>query len=164
MLGEPPSLKGDFPDKAAVAIVVVGVVVVTVCVGVALQGRKLTDEQGRERGRKISHLRGTGFSSCFGLAFPTFSSGLSMLSSIDLVEEGGVPFDLKVGVTSNAGLLTEGAVVGGAELILGCGRGKRTRSSECGGVVESGCGWGERGACRRVARSRHNDLLHFVLV
>ena len=39
--GEVPLLKGDFPNKAAAAVVV-GVVVVTVCVGVTLQRRKLT--------------------------------------------------------------------------------------------------------------------------
>ena len=62
--------------------------------------------------------------------------------SLDLVEEGGVPLDLSdVGVTSKAGLLIDDTVVvGGAEFILGWGRGKMTDSSDCGGVVESGRG------------------------
>ena len=77
-----------------------------------------------------------------------------MLSSFDLAMEGGVPFILRVGVTSNAGLLREGALMGGAELILGCGRGKSTRSSECEGVVESGCGWREREREREREKKR----------
>ena len=59
------------------------------------------------------------------------SSGLSTLVSFEPAE-GGV---LLVGVTSNAGRLADDAVMGGAMV---CGRVKRTCSSECGGVVESG--------------------------
>ena len=67
--------------------------------------------------------------SCFGT--PTNSSGLSMLVSFDLVDEGGV--DL-VGVTSNAGLLVDGTLLlvveTGVTLGCCCGRGTGDGSSE----------------------------------
>ena len=45
----------------------------------------------------MPHLTGVGLMSCFGI--PTDSSGLSILVSFDLAEEGGVPRERrKVGV------------------------------------------------------------------
>ena len=81
--------------------------------------------------RVISHLTGVGLISCFGT--PTDSFGLSMLVSLDLAEEGGVPRERReVGVTSNAGLPVDGPLllVVTTGLTLGCGRGTREGSSK----------------------------------
>lgn len=106
---------------------------------------------------RAPHLTGTGLISCLGLANPIVSSGLSMLVSFDLVEEGGVSLDRsEVGVSSNAGLLRDCTVVGGVGLSFGCRRSTGAGPSECGGVVESGRG------CNREEETRnvHMEGLH----